>query len=467
MSISIYNTLTRTKEKFVPLEEGRVKMYVCGPTVYNHIHIGNARPAIFFDTVRNYLEYRGFDVHYVQNFTDVDDKIIHTAREEGKSAQEISEMYIEAYLEVVNDLGNKQADLHPKVTENMQDIIAFIDQLIEKGLAYEANGDVYYRTHLFSEYGKLSHQRTDELLDGVRIEVGEHKESPIDFTLWKETKADEISWDSPWGKGRPGWHIECSALIKKYLGDTIDIHGGGIDLSFPHHENEIAQTEGLTKKPLANYWMHNALLTIDDKKMSKSLGNFVRVNEVLEHYSADLIRYFMLSGHYRSPINYSEDILKQAQNALDRLCTAVNNVEYALEHAATQNQTKAQEHEEVAQNWRRQFISAMDDDFNTANAISTLFELSREVNVYVQTDKRQVGKLLVYASLFREFGDVLGLKLTQTKELLDDEVEQLLEERIEARKQRNFARADEIRDELEAQGILLEDTREGLRWRRK
>ncbi len=481
MSIKIYNTLTRTKEPFVPIEENRVKMYVCGPTVYNHMHIGNARPVIFFDTVRRYLEYKGYQVTYIQNFTDVDDKIIKVAQEEGITAEEVANTYIKAYFDVAKALNVREADYHPRVTETMDEIILFIQQLIERGLAYETDGDVYYRTNRFDEYGKLSHQKTDELMAGARVDVSEKKESPLDFALWKKAKPNEPYWESPWGKGRPGWHIECSAMIRKHLGDTIDIHGGGADLTFPHHENEIAQSEGLSEKPLANYWMHNAMITINEEKMSKSLGNFIQVKEIVDRHDPQAFRFFMLSGHYRSPINYSEQLLAQAKSGLERLKTAVANLDYALKeggasvrdpHSSTGQDRKEggmdpapQEEPAQVATWRQAFEEAMDDDFNTANAISALFELVREANTALsQGAKRE--ELAAFRDALIQLGDVLGLTLKQ-EELLDEAVEKLIEERNAARKAKDYAKADRIRDMLLAQGIILEDTAQGTRWRRK
>lgn len=465
--------MTRNKETFIPLETGRVKMYVCGPTVYNHIHIGNARPAIFFDTVRRYLEHQGYDVIYIQNFTDVDDKIIQAAQEEGKTAQEIAELYISAYQESTQQLGIQPATKHPKVTENIPAIIEFIQQLVTKDLAYEADGDVYYRTHKFKNYGQLSHQKTEELLQGVRIEVGEKKESAIDFTLWKASKESEISWESPWGKGRPGWHIECSAMIKEYLGETIDIHGGGIDLSFPHHENEIAQTEALTGQPLARYWMHNALLTIDDQKMSKSLGNFVRLNEVLNTYDPQIIRFFMLSGHYRSPINYSDALLQQAKNGYERLKTTLLNLTHKKSVLVEQKEDRQEDQHDTHSStqkineWKTRFRQAMDDDFNTANAISVLFEISKEANSYASQRLITLENIAQYEQTLVELADILGLELQEKESLLAEEIEQLIQERTQARKNKDFALSDDIRDELDSKGIVLEDTRQGVRWRRK
>ncbi|GAA0380784.1 cysteine--tRNA ligase [Bacillus horti] len=465
MSIRIYNTLTRKKEEFVPLEPGKVKMYVCGPTVYNHIHIGNTRPAIFFDTVRRYLIYKGYDVQFVSNFTDVDDRIIQAGIEQGISAQEVAELYIDSYHSYTSKLGVQKADEHPRVTENMNEIVDFIDQLVQKGIAYEANGDVYYRTNHFDDYGKLSHQKTSELFEGVRIGVGEAKESPTDFTLWKKAKPQEVSWDSPWGQGRPGWHIECSSMIRKYLGDTIDIHGGGIDLVFPHHENEIAQTEALTEKPLANYWMHNAMLNIDNQKMSKSLGNFVRVNDVLAQHDPQVVRFFMLSGQYRSPINFSDLLLDQASNGFDRLKTVVANLAHRFKTALDTD--VSEEQLEQLGKWKAAFEEAMNDDFNTAAAISVLFELTREINTVLQEESAPLKLLQQYHTTLLTLAGVLGIVLAEEPELLDADIEQLIEERQQARRERNFARADEIRDQLSQQGIILEDTPQGMRWRRK
>lgn len=464
MTIKIYNTLTRNKEVFTPLEPGKVKMYVCGPTVYNHIHIGNTRPVIFFDTVRRYLQYKGYDVQYVSNFTDVDDRIIQAGIELGKSAKEVSEMYIASYYQYTDQLGVKRADEYPKVTENIQEIIEFIEQLIEKGMAYEANGDVYYRTEAFEEYGKLSHQNTSELFEGVRIGVGEGKDSALDFALWKKAKPQEVAWESPWGAGRPGWHIECSSMIRKYLGETIDIHGGGIDLVFPHHENEIAQTEALTQKPLARYWMHNAMLNINNQKMSKSLGNFVRVNDVLAQHEPQVVRFFMLSGQYRSPLNFSDELLDQAKNGFERLRTVVANLTYRLKTAL--DSEVPEERLKQVETWRTSFEQAMDDDFNTADAISVLFEMTREANSLLQEPNASLSLLKAYRTTLLELAEILGLVLAEEPELLDEEIEALIAERTQARKERNFARADEIRDHLKEQGILLEDTPQGIRWRR-
>ncbi|AJO24913.1 cysteine--tRNA ligase [Weizmannia coagulans] len=464
MSIQIYNTLTRKKEPFIPLEEGKVKMYVCGPTVYNYIHIGNARPAIVFDTVRRYLEFRGYDVNYVSNFTDVDDKLIKAAKERGEEVPALSERFIKSYFEDIDALGCCHADAHPRVTENMDTIIAFIEKLIEKGHAYESGGDVYYRTRSFPDYGKLSHQSIDELKSGARIEIGEKKEDALDFALWKAAKEGEISWDSPWGKGRPGWHIECSAMAKKYLGDTIDIHAGGQDLTFPHHENEIAQSEALTDKPFARYWMHNGYINIDNEKMSKSLGNIVLVHDIIERHDPQVLRFFMLSVHYRHPINYSEELLANAKAGLERIKTSYQNVKHRLESSANLAEDDEKWLEQV-RSLHRQFIEAMDDDFNTANGISVLFELSKQANYYLRGKNTTETVLRAFMKEFETISGVLGLKLEE-EVLLDEEIEALIEKRNEARKARNFQLADEIRDKLKSMNIILEDTPQGVRWRR-
>ncbi|MBD8138479.1 cysteine--tRNA ligase [Bacillus sp. CFBP 13597] len=464
MAIKIYNTATRKKETFVPIEEGKVKMYVCGPTVYNYIHIGNARPAIVFDTVRRYLDYRGYDVQFVSNFTDVDDKLIRAAKELGEDVPTISERFIKAYFEDVSALGCKKADAHPTVMENMDAIIEFISALIEKGFAYESEGDVYYRTRKFEGYGKLSHQSIDELRVGARIEIGEKKQDALDFALWKAAKDEEISWESPWGKGRPGWHIECSAMVKKYLGDTIDIHAGGQDLAFPHHENEIAQSEALTGKTFANYWMHNGYINIENEKMSKSLGNFVLVHDIIQKHDPQVLRFFMLSVHYRHPINYSEEVLENVKASLERLRTSYQNLKHRLQvsDGLTENNHVWLE---KLNDLHEQFIKEMDDDFNTANAISMLFELSKQANYYLMeknTDKEVIDAFL---DKFNTLFSVLGLSLEE-EGLLDEEIEGLIQQRIQARKDRNFGLSDEIRDRLKNMNIILEDTPQGTRWKR-
>ncbi|MBA2876783.1 cysteine--tRNA ligase [Thermaerobacillus caldiproteolyticus] len=463
-SIRLYNTMTRKKEVFEPIEPNKVKMYVCGPTVYNYIHIGNARAAIVFDTIRRYLEFRGYDVQYVSNFTDVDDKLIKAARELGEDVPTIAERFIRAYFEDVSALGCKKADAHPRVTENIDIIIEFIENLIEKGYAYEVDGDVYYKTRKFAGYGKLSHQSIDELRAGARIEVGEKKHDPLDFALWKAAKEGEISWDSPWGKGRPGWHIECSAMARKYLGDTIDIHAGGQDLTFPHHENEIAQSEALTGKPFAKYWLHNGYLNINNEKMSKSLGNFVLVHDIIKQIDPQVLRFFMLSVHYRHPINYSEELLESTKNGLERLKTSYFNLKHRLASSSNLTNDNDQWLQKIQQ-LREAFIREMDDDFNTANAIAVLFELSKQANLYLL--EKNTSEKVIHAFLheFEQLLDVLGITL-QEEALLDEEIEELIQKRNEARKNRNFALADQIRDELKAKNIILEDTPQGTRWKR-
>ncbi|WP_284036745.1 cysteine--tRNA ligase [Neobacillus sp. 114] len=464
MAIQLYNTLTRKKENFVPLEEGKVKMYVCGPTVYNYIHIGNARPAIVFDTVRRYLEYRGYDVKYVSNFTDVDDKLIRAANQLGEDVPTIANRFIEAYFEDVLALGCKKADVHPRVMENMDIIIDFISQLIKKGYAYESEGDVYYRTRHFEEYGKLSHQPIDELQAGARIEVGEKKEDNLDFALWKAAKEGEIFWESPWGPGRPGWHIECSAMAKKYLGETIDIHAGGQDLTFPHHENEIAQSEALSGKTFSRYWMHNGYINIDNEKMSKSLGNFVLVHDIIKQINPQVLRFFMLSVHYRNPINYSQELLESTTAALERLTTSYQNLKHRRENSANLTENNQEWLDKISRH-RDEFIEAMDDDFNTAKAISVLFELSKLANYYLMEKNTAVEVIDAFTAQFEELFAVLGLTFEQ-EELLDEEIDDLIEQRIQARKDRNFQLADQIRDQLKEMNIILEDTPQGTRWKR-
>ncbi|MBT2644487.1 cysteine--tRNA ligase [Bacillus sp. ISL-41] len=464
MGIKIYNTLTRNKEEFIPLEEGKVKMYVCGPTVYNYIHIGNARPAIVFDTVRRYLEFRGYDVQYVSNFTDVDDKLIKAANELGEDVPTIAQRFIDAYFEDVHALGCKTADAHPRVTETMDLIIDFISALIEKGFAYESSGDVYYRTREFKEYGKLSHQSIEELKVGARIQVGEKKQDALDFVLWKSAKEGEISWDSPWGKGRPGWHIECSAMAREYLGDTIDIHAGGQDLAFPHHENEIAQSEALTGKTFARYWMHNGYINIDNEKMSKSLGNFVTVHDIIKQVDPQILRFFMISVHYRNPINYSQELLEKTQAAFERLKTSYQNLKHRMGASANLTDNNQEWLGKIA-GLREQFIKDMDDDFNTANGVSTLFELSKLSNLYLMEKNTSEEVIKAFMDEFETLFAVLGLSL-KDEELLDEEIEALIEKRTQARKERNFQLADEIRDQLKEMNIIIEDTPQGIRWKR-
>ncbi|MBM7555109.1 cysteine--tRNA ligase [Thalassobacillus pellis] len=464
MAIHVYNTLKRKKEAFSPIEEGKVKMYVCGPTVYNYIHIGNARPAIVFDTVRRYFEYKGYDVTYVLNFTDVDDKLIKAANELGEEVPTIANRFIDAYKEDVGAFGVKEAVHHPRVTENMPEIIEFIQGLIDKGHAYASGGDVYFKTRSFDEYGKLSHQSVEELRSGARIEVGEKKQDPLDFTLWKEAKPGEISWDSPWGKGRPGWHIECSTMAKKYLGETIDIHAGGQDLTFPHHENEIAQSEAHNCQPFARYWMHNGYINIENEKMSKSLGNFVLAHDLIEKHDPKIIRFFMLSVHYRHPINFSDALLEGAKNSFDRIRNAYENLLHRKE-ASADLEDHGEWMEKIEQHKQR-FESEMDDDFNTANAISVLFDLTKEANLYLQSRQTSTRVIDAFTNTFVTLLDILGVGLEKEDDLLDEEIEALIEQRIQARKDRDFALADQIRDDLKARNIILEDTPQGTRWKR-
>lgn len=464
MTIKLYNTLTRQKETFEPLEAGKVKMYVCGPTVYNYIHIGNARPAIVYDTVRRYLEYRGYEVTFISNFTDVDDKLIKAANELGEDVPTIADRFIDAYYEDVSALGCKRATIHPRVTENIDIIIDFIQALIDKGYAYEAGGDVYYKTREFKEYGKLSHQSIEELRLGNRIEVGDKKQDALDFVLWKAAKEGEISWESPWGHGRPGWHIECSAMAKKYLGDTIDIHAGGQDLTFPHHENEIAQSEAVTGKLFSKYWMHNGYININNEKMSKSLGNFVLVHDIIKEIDPQIVRFFMLSVHYRHPINFSQELLESTENAFERLSTSYGNLKHR-KNSSNNLTENDQEWLDKINSYKEQFIKEMDDDFNTANAISVLFDLSKQANYYMQELNTSEEVIQAFLDQFDTLGNVLGVTFS-TADLLDEEIELMIDQRIQARKDRNFALADEIRDKLKDLNIILEDTPQGTRWKR-
>lgn len=465
MAIQIYNTLTRNKEDFKPIEEGKVKMYVCGPTVYNYIHIGNARPAIVFDTVRRYFEYRGYEVNYVSNFTDVDDKLIKAANQLGSDVPTIADRFINAYFEDVQALGCKTATNHPRVMDNMDIIIEFIDELVKKGYAYESEGDVYFKTKEFDGYGKLSHQSIEDLRIGERIEVGERKEDPLDFALWKAAKPGEIFWESPWGKGRPGWHIECSAMAKKYLGETIDIHAGGQDLSFPHHENEIAQSEALSGKTFSNYWMHNGYINIDNEKMSKSLGNFVLVHDIIKIVDPMLLRFFMLSVHYRHPINYSEELLQEAKNGFERIKTAYQNSKHRLESSTNLTEDDEKWLKEIADE-KTVFTKVMDDDFNTANAISVLYQLAKLANQYLLETHTSTNVLNQLVATFDELSNVLGITLVKEEAMLDDEIEALIQKRTDARKNRDFALADQIRDQLKEMNIIIEDTPQGIRWKR-
>lgn len=466
--LKIYNTLTRQKEEFVPLEEGKVKMYVCGPTVYNYIHIGNARSTVAFDTVRRYLEYKGFDVNYVSNFTDVDDKIIRTAKELNITAPEVAQRFIDAYYEDTAALGVAKATNNPRVMDSMPDIVEFVRTLIEKEYAYESMGDVYFRTRKFKDYGKLSDMSIDDLEVGAsnRLEDEENKkkEDPLDFALWKAAKADEISWDSPWGKGRPGWHIECSVMATKYLGDTIDIHAGGQDLAFPHHENEIAQSEAKTGHPFAHYWMHNGFVTMDNEKMSKSLGNFVLVHDIIKQVDPQILRFFMATTQYRRPISYSMATIEEAKNNLAKLRNAYENVGHRLKDAVESIGTDDEKLAQLEQ-FKQDFIHEMDDDFNAANGITVVYELAKTMNIY--SEQAEVSKVVLEAmrELMSELLQVFGITFEE-ETLLDEKIEQLIVERNEARAAKNFQRSDEIRDLLKAEGIILDDTPQGTRWRR-
>ena len=463
--MKVFNTLTRQKEELKTIEEGKVKIYACGPTVYNFIHIGNARPLCVFDVLRRFLEYIGYDVRFVQNFTDIDDKIIKRANEENLTYKEVSEKYIEEFWKDGKGMNIREATVHPKATENIDEIINIVSDLIEKGFAYEVNGDVYFSPKKFDEYGKLSHQPLEDLEAGARIMVGEVKKEPMDFALWKSAKPGEPYWESPWGHGRPGWHIECSAMVRRYLGNTIDIHCGGQDLIFPHHENEIAQSECCNGAPFANYWMHNGYINVDNVKMSKSLGNFFTVRDVAEAYGYEPIRYLMISSHYRSPINYSTDVIEQCKASLTRLYTCRDNLDFALSNAAEGD--VSEEITAMLEKRREQFIAALSDDLNTADAISAVFELVRDINSKVITDAPVKGNCEAAAKLFDELCDVLGLVYDRKKEDLDSEVEALIAQRTEARKSKNWAEADRIRDELKAMGIVLEDTAQGVKWHRE
>ena len=461
--MKIFNTMSRAKEEFVPVKPGQVSMYVCGPTVYNFFHIGNARPFVVFDTLRRYFKFRGYEVKFVQNFTDVDDKIINRAKEEGITAPEVSEKYIKEYFNDAEALNVLKADVHPKVSEHIPEIIAFVQTLIDKGYAYEADGDVYYSTRKFPEYGKLSGQNIDDLESGARIAIGEVKEDPLDFALWKARKEEsEIAWESPWGMGRPGWHIECSTMAKKHLGETIDIHGGGQDLTFPHHENEIAQSEACNGVPFAHYWMHNGYINVDGKKMSKSLNNFFTVRDIREQYSGDVIRFFLLSGHYRSPINFSDALMEQSKQGYERIATAIETLEFLKTNGTDEPMVDEAVKISSLDQYRDKFIEVMDDDLNTADGIAAIFELVSEINLDV---KDGASKSFAEEALKRikELTDVLGIfGGDDEEEGLGDDIQALIDERQAARKEKNWARADEIRDQLAAMGITLKDTPQGV-----
>lgn len=465
MALQIYNTMSRMKEEFVSITPGEIKMYVCGPTVYDYIHIGNARPMIFFDVVRSYLENQQYKVNYVVNFTDVDDKLIRKAEELNTTVADVAERFIAAYFEDLEGLGIRHATIHPRVTENMDIILEFIQSLVDKDYAYAKEGDVYFRTRKFADYGKLSHQKLDELQFGIRVEVDKRKENPEDFVLWKAAKPGEVSWESPWGAGRPGWHIECSAMARHYLGDTLDIHGGGQDLQFPHHECECAQSEAVTGKPLSNYWMHNGFIRIDDEKMSKSLGNGILVKDLRKAHKPAAIRYFMLSTHYRNPLNYNADTIQQAENSVDRIANAVNNVKHRLSASDQASPVEASLAKRLTE-IRQLFHEKMQDDFNTPDAITAIFEWVNEANLLLQKEVVAKAALEALLELFNEMNEVLRI-FWQEEELVDADIDQLITERVEARQNKNWARADEIRDLLSAQGIMLEDTPQGMRWRRK
>lgn len=458
----IFNTMSRSKEEFIPVNEKEVKIYACGPTVYNFIHIGNARPLCVFDVLRRYMEYKGYNVKFVQNFTDIDDKIIKRANEEGSSFEEISEKYINEFWTDAHGLNFKDATIHPKATENIDEIIDIIKTLEDKGFAYAVNGDVYFRTLKFKEYGKLSHQPIEDLVSGARIAVGDIKENPLDFALWKGAKEGEPYWNSPWGKGRPGWHIECSAMNRKYLGNTIDIHCGGQDLVFPHHENEIAQSECANGCAFSKYWMHNGYINVDNVKMSKSLGNFKTVREIADVYGYEVIRYFLISSHYRSPINYNLDIIEQCKSALERLYTCRESLDFAIKNAVEKDDDK--DLLNTLNSRREQFTEAMDDDLNTADGLSAIFELVRDINTKILDKNTSRHICETAAEIFDELCGVLGILYNRKSNDLDAEIEALIEKRQNARKNKDFATADKIRDDLKAKGIILKDTPQGVTW---
>jgi cysteinyl-tRNA synthetase len=464
--VKIYNTMTRQKEEFIPINPMQVNMYVCGPTVYDFFHIGNARTFVIFDTVRRYFEYRGYKVNYIQNFTDIDDKMINRANKENITVKELGDKFIEEYYKDADGLNIERATINPRATEYIKEIIKFVEELIEKGYAYEVDGDVYFSTKKFKEYGKLSGQKLDELQLGARINVDERKKDPMDFAVWKSQKPEEPAWESPWGMGRPGWHIECSCMAYNLLGETIDIHAGGVDLVFPHHENEVAQSEARTGKTFANYWMHSAFININNQKMSKSLNNFFTAREVLEKYDFDVIRLFMLSAHYRTPLNFSKELLEGAKSALERLYNSINNLENLLEESCKEKMDdNDKKYIKNLDEYKSKYIEKMDDDFNTADAISVIFDLIKDINVNVNVNSSK--EIIKYClDLIRELGSPLGILQKSTKINLDEEIEQLVQKRQKARKDKNWDLADKIRDDLKSKGIVLEDTPQGVRWKR-
>ena len=464
--MKVYNSLTRKKEEFKPLVDGEVKMYVCGPTVYNYFHIGNGRTFIVFDTIRRYLEYRGYKVSFIQNFTDIDDKMINKANSEGVTVKELGDRYIAEYYKDADALNIERATVNPRATEFIDEIIKFVEQLIEKGFAYEIDGDVYFSTKKFSSYGQLCGQNLEDLQAGARITVDERKKDPMDFAVWKAQKPGEPAWESPWGMGRPGWHIECSCMAKKLLGDTVDIHAGGMDLKFPHHENEIAQSEAVTGKKFANYWLHAAFVNVDNKKMSKSLNNFFTAREILEEYSADAIRFLMLSGHYRIQINFTKELLDSAKASIERLYNCINNLENLKDEVREKNITEEEiNYIKSLDKYRDKFIEKMDDDFNTADAISVLFDLTKDINNNININS-SVEACEKAEDLIRELGKPLGILQNKVEKNLDSEIEELIEQRQQARKNKDFALADKIRDDLKARNIVLEDTPQGVRWKK-
>lgn len=463
--IKVYNTLNKKKEEFIPLTPGEVKMYVCGPTVYNFFHIGNGRTFIVFDTIRRYFEYRGFKVDFVQNFTDIDDKMIKKANEEGTTVKKIGDTYIKEYYQDADALNIERATVNPRATEFIGEIIKFVKGLVDKGYAYEVDGDVYFSTKKFEGYGKLSGQNIEDLQSGARISVDERKKDPMDFAIWKAQKPGEPAWKSPWGIGRPGWHIECSCMAKKLLGETIDIHAGGSDLKFPHHENEIAQSEALTGEPFARYWLHSAFVNVNNEKMSKSLNNFFTAREILERYDADVIRFLMLSAHYRQQLNFSEDLLESAKASVERIYNAIGNLENLIDEVSREEMNEEERaYLESLNKYKEKYIEKMDDDFNTADAITAIFDLIKDTNTNITIDSsKELAKKAL--ELIRELGAPLGMFQKSTKGNLEEEIEALIAERQQARKDRDFALADKIRDELKDRGIVLEDTPQGVRWK--